>query len=193
MPGSRVFCIYLILTILLRTIMTPIYWILFLLHPCRISMRYGLISPSGYRFWNQCLEKEFAMITQSVNGRAGIGGEVLVSPERMPRLLKMWHGYHLLNTQNVPSIISLILVTHFEVEIFIVLTSQMKKLTQGVLLNPTYSACPVEFTYISVTRAGDQSRKHITRQNWNPVHKFLLNHSSSWSLYCPWEPLAIHI
>ncbi|KAF3825742.1 hypothetical protein GH733_006569 [Mirounga leonina] len=63
--------------------------------------------------------------------------------------------------------------------------TEMKKLTQGVLLNPTYSAYPVEFAHISVTRAGDQSRKHITGQNGNPVHKFLLNHSSSWSLYCP--------
>lgn len=120
-----------------------------------------------------------------VNGRAGIGPEGFVSPERMPTLFKMLNGYHLLNTQNVPNIISPIVITHFEVEIFIVLISQMKKVTQGMLLNPTYSASPVEFAYISVIRAGDERRKHIIGQNWNPIHKFLLNHSSSWSFYFP--------
>lgn len=76
----------------------------------------------------------------------------------MPSILKILSSYHLLNTENAPGIISLILLTHFEVEIFIVLISQMKKPTHGELLNPTESASPVEFAYVSVTR--DKQKAH---------------------------------
>lgn len=118
-----------------------------------------------------------------VNGRAGSGAKVCVFPCAYTFQNVKWPSF--IEHSNVARVISLILVTPFEVEIFIVLISQMKKLTRGVLLSPTYSISRMEFAYISVIRVGDESRKHMTGQNWNPIHKFLLNHSSSWSLYFP--------
>lgn len=66
MPGPHVFYIHLIFTILLCDMYHYDSHLLILipLNPCHISMRQGLVTLSCYRFQNQCLEKELAMMTQ---------------------------------------------------------------------------------------------------------------------------------